>query len=774
LVVASLWALQTWRFEILDFLHLDNGWLHKQASRPMSGSSYDLMLQTLAAASGVLLALYLTIVSTVAATVYSGVPHDVRNLMLHEKVGNAYVKGVALLTAVSALLLIGRGAGANPWVVAVPVLATLALFAIYAFVRLGLRTFYFFDPAVLSSSVEPDFRRWVGRARGHRAAAKDPAFQDLFRRRVRTSVNAYATLVRVTSTHKDFNVEPLSRLSASIMRALGYYASVKQQIPTGSRWFGQSLQHKPWFLADVTELAIAEPTATLLTPKQVPDRDWVEEALCASLLEILQAHLDARRYVEAAQLLDRIAGGVGDIAASNNAALAMKLAARAAQQSVDAILKDPPVGVVEERGAVAVLGTAMGVVIGVGVGMFHAVTHAAADPLKGDLSSPEKIRRLARRYRLPTGVAESLETFADQLSFERESDAPVRTPSWFVTEIVLNQHALALDEQLQDLARWIVPLTNGLVDQALAAQRWIEAAALASRGVELARQLFYLYEEADGLATKLAEGAKLGDDIIRPQFDWDAYRAQLDQFEDDIGERLVKTIAPLALLEPRDDIPDYLGQAVSRAGESCFDALLSGAADQFAVLYRHYFEGALAVFTRLEQHLRNRQPLASFAWKVQPLMELLTISGDALIFAELHDEPELWHTVKTTWDNYLAAPEGGLRMYVIASVVEAKEGGIRMAARDFSRSWDRRLNEELTKLPRTRSSNDFGRGSVQHASPLIVELGDGAYGFGGNPGLDVFVTRYLMAHPHAAGQSFEVIEGRSNQIRQLPQLRSEE
>jgi len=773
LVVLGLWALQTWRFQILDFLHLNDGWLHAQASRKMNPSSYDLMLQTLAAASGVLLALYLTIVTTVAATVYAAVPHDVRNLMLQDKIGNAYVKGVALLTAVSALLLIGRGAGASAWVVAAPVLAALALFAIYAFVRLGLRTFYFFDPTVLSGSVRFEFRRWVGRARGKRAAGRDASFQDFFRRRARTSVGAYATLVRVTSTQKDFNVEPLERLSDSIIRTLRYYASVKHQIPTSSRWFGQTLQHTPWVLADATELMVAAPTATLLMPKPVPDRNWVEEALFDALLEILKTDLDARRYPEAGQLLARIADEIEEIAASADAALAMRLTSRVAHQSVEVILKTPTVDAAEERGAMGVLDCVMVVLIGVEVGMLRAIRDAAVAPLRGDLSTPGNLRDVARRYRLPTRVAESLESMAEQLAFERQSDAPVRTPSWFVTEISLNDHAHSLEDQLREFARWVVPLTNGLVDQALAEERWVEAAALASRGVELARRLFVLYGEGEDLAATLAEGAKLGDDIIRPQWNWDAYRNQLDAFEDEIGERLVKTIGPLAILEPREDIPDYLGQAVHQAGEACFDALVSGDAVRFNVLYKHYFQGALAVYLRLAEHLRNRQPLAAFPWLVQPLIELLTLSGYALVFAELHDEPELWRTAKATWDDYLAAPEGAARMQLVCSVILAKEGVLGMAARDLSRTWDTQLNAELSKLPRARPAHGFGMGTVQHASPLIVELGRGAYGYGRTAGLDVFVARYLLAHALAPGQGFDRVARRSDRIRQLPQLGAE-
>ena len=145
-------------------------WLEEQASRTLDRSSYATTMQTLAEISGIFLALYLGFVSTVAATVYTTVSHEIRTLMLQDKVGNAYVRGVALLTAVTGLLSIGLAAGGSPWVVALPVVAVLTLFAIYAFVRLGQRAFYFFDPSILAGRVEFEFRSWLDKAKGQPGA----------------------------------------------------------------------------------------------------------------------------------------------------------------------------------------------------------------------------------------------------------------------------------------------------------------------------------------------------------------------------------------------------------------------------------------------------------------------------------------------------------------------------------------------------------------------------------------------------------------------------
>lgn len=123
-------------------------------------------------------------------------------------------------------------------------------------------------------------------------------------------------------------------------------------------------------------------------------------------------------------------------------------------------------------------------------------------------------------------------------------------------------------------------------------------------------------------------------------------------------DRLVQTIPNLATIEPREDIPDYLGEAVHRAGEASYDALDSNNATLFGRLYPAYFDSARAVSDRVREQLANQHPIASMPWLIEPLVDLLSISGQALIFAELHDNRELWRAVRETWGAALLVGEG--------------------------------------------------------------------------------------------------------------------
>lgn len=774
LIFFGLWAFERWRLNVLDLLHLDGGWLARAARRTTNGSAYDTGLQALAGVGGVFLALYFTAISAVAANVYAAVPHDIRNLMLRDKVGNAYVRIVALLTALSGLLLLARAAGAGVWHVALPVLAVLTLFSVYAFVRLGQRAFYFFDPTILAGLVEDDFRRWFRRARAGGYRFDDRTFQNHYRDRARGAAESFAALVRITTRQETVDIAPLERLSTSVVRTLRFYARHKGEIPAKSLWFGQRPRHRQWFLTSATEVMVAGPTFTALQPEIVPDREWVEESLLGRLVDVLRAHLHTGRLMAAAQLLGAISNATEEMARNGSTALATTWTEAIVTAAADAALSAPADNPSEQRAIVAVLDTAMMLPLAIDIGLLKATTSIELDTLAADLTSPSSVRRTAYDSQLPPRVGEYLEAAAANLEFENVSDAPVRTARWFIAEETENQLARALEADLRRLLEWSGPFAKTLVTHATAAERFVEAAAIASRGLELAGRLHVLADAIEQLANAIDDRAQLGDDLARPRWAWGEWREATETLEVEMIERLTATIPHLALRDVRDDIPDYLGEAVHRAGEACFDALVDNRDAVFERLYSKYFIGVLIVYDRLRQQLADQHPMTAVAWLVEPIVDLLSISGYALVFAEHHTNPALWHAVRRRWDDFLGRPEGAAAAPVIAAAIAYREGSLGLGPRDLLRTWDQQTGQIIARLPRTEPRHHFGNGDVEHASALIRALG-GSY-LGGIPrmrGLDVFVTRYLKNKPTTAALDFGIPDWRTRDLRRLPQLDAE-
>ncbi|HXV06087.1 MAG TPA: hypothetical protein VFP23_09325, partial [Solirubrobacterales bacterium] len=108
-------------------------------------SAYDSLLETVAAATGVFLALYFTAVSAIAASIYVDVPHDIRNLIVGDRLGNLYVRIVAFAMALCTLLLVVHAGAGAAYRLVPPIVGLLAVISIFAFIRLGRHAFYLAD-----------------------------------------------------------------------------------------------------------------------------------------------------------------------------------------------------------------------------------------------------------------------------------------------------------------------------------------------------------------------------------------------------------------------------------------------------------------------------------------------------------------------------------------------------------------------------------------------------------------------------------------------------
>lgn len=388
---------------------------------------------------------------------------------------------------------------------------------------MGQRAFYFFDPTVLALRLEFEFRRWARRARDGAYRSGDPAFQDFYRRRARNAIESFTALARISTRQEALDPAPLQRLTASITRTLHFYLRVKSRVPSGSRWFGQRLRHKQWFLTSATELMVAGPTMTALTADVVPDREWVEEALTSSLSEVLRSLVVGKKYGDAEEVIVSLASTAEALAKAGQAQLAMKWSKSLVDAVVTVALTEPPADALEERGVVGVLDSVAMLPISVNIGLLKAVVEIDVDALQEELSTAKAIRKTALQRPLPPSVKEHLEAVGEKLEFEAQSEAPVRTPAWFVSETTLNVLGLALESDLRTFLSWAADVADTSTARTLGAGRPVEAAALASRGAELGWRVSGLVGNAHELATAIDARSKLGDDLQRPRWEWDRY-----------------------------------------------------------------------------------------------------------------------------------------------------------------------------------------------------------------------------------------------------------
>jgi hypothetical protein len=520
-VVALHFVEKSWAGLISD-VGLKHTEIGDALERPVDRGTYSILLQSVAAVTGVFLALYFTAVSTVAATVYTGVSHDIRNLMVRDKLGNIYVRAVAFLSALSVFLLVEEASGGAAYHLALPIVALLAGFAIFAFITLGQRAFYFSDPTVLSDLVVGEFLRWFrdATARGWRWG--DPSFQEEHRKRGRRALQSLIALLAFSRSHEFLRDQPERNVLSRIVFVLRVYLTGKATVPTKSRWFGETYEHRQWYLTDSTAVSLANQTASQLTPTTVPDVRWVEKTLLDPVLDAIGEDLRANRGEAAYIALTSLPQLFEEFGKQFAAQEGIEWVVKASENVLEAISHAPEEG---SQSGVSVLSVASidmlaGLAVSIEVGLYRRLSELDVAALKAKLEAARWARdESPYEFRLPRAVVETLEELHTGVEFEDVADSEVRTPNWYVAEIALNRLAWSAHDEFGACLAHVEAWYPQAADRLNAVKRHLAAGAVLAHGLELAWKLARHLESLPTVADQLGQVGALND-LRRPQWDW--------------------------------------------------------------------------------------------------------------------------------------------------------------------------------------------------------------------------------------------------------------
>jgi hypothetical protein len=139
----------------------------------------------------------------------------------------------------------------------------------------------------------------------------------------------------------------------------------------------------------------------------------------------------------------------------------------------------------------------------------------------------------------------------------------------------------------------------------------------------------------------------------------------------------------------------------------------------------------------------------------EPVEDLLTISGYALVYSEL-DKKNFWDVAKKYWEQHLSkVPDSGVVVRFLIGTISYRRSLFAILPRDLRRTaWTQDLMQRLRE--RGLSRDLFGSWSYgarekrpTHSSALIRVLGRGSF-LGENPA-DIFLAAYLMTRSEASG-----------------------
>jgi hypothetical protein len=144
----------------------------------------------------------------------------------------------------------------------------------------------------------------------------------------------------------------------------------------------------------------------------------------------------------------------------------------------------------------------------------------------------------------------------------------------------------------------------------------------------------------------------------------------------------------------------------------------------------------------------------NFQLSIDPLLDLMTVSGFAAVFAEL-DNKNFWKLVENCWNNYFSLFEDNNRRRQIIELlcaVTEPNWNMRITPRDVMRTrWQQMFQRVLHArgIFQERAFGDDRRNAVNHPSRLVRVFCRSEY-LSSKPD-DVFLTMYIFRRPESAG-----------------------
>jgi hypothetical protein len=710
-------------------------------------SDYVTFLAAISSIGGVFIGLYYAAIATVGSAMYAKVPSNLRDLLAQDRFGVVYMRFLSFLTYLCLVLICLRLSHFDRIYIAPPLITFAAGVGVFAFVKLGQRVFHLFDPTEFSSHIFEQLERRMASVTVAKLKWRDESFQHHAYKQAEKSVTVLETLRDLLLQEQHLTGTPLLEVSKRTTRFLIFYRAKKALIPTGSRWYPQIYRHREWYRTDDMRLSIATETGTSIEPQIEVNRNWLEERLVSVLLDCLAVNVRNAQWENALTALQHIESYVMTLGAHGLADAAFALFDQACTRTTDEIKQFSEVTQAESVQKVAVAESLAAIPIALSIALRQRYTSfrrtdviARIDAI--EWSNPSSYYRAG----FEDYVLSQIEYLAPRLAFERAVEGSEVSPIWYQAELAMQPEAIQFVENIAVLTGKLPDAYVKLRETFSAAElRWMTAATL-SRQWEYWHKLSEQVTVWERAWSEISDGRKMKE-LLWAKFDADSTRKALGSMRITLLKAMSNLQTRLSALERPPTYPDYAGQFLHFSGEAVLEALIGEDTDTLQDIFTRYFVGCLTQFSKMQSNdgpdwlVTQNLRIASAA-----VLDLMDVSGYALLLSELYEHKSLWTIVRSAWDRYLADSRKTAGLVALVNFVES---GLGAKPRDILRTrWQRRIEEKLAQLPRKPLTEDtwhMARGTeVVHPSRLVQAMASSIHSLDYD-GIDIFVALYLSS-----------------------------
>ena len=726
------------------------------------GSGYGTLIAAFVGAGSVFIGLYYAAISTIGGSIYSRMPNDIRDLLVKEQLGNAYMRLLAWLTCIGLYLLVLHAIGFEPIILAMPLLLLGVGLMIIGFVQLGARAFYLFDPTTLSGNLLRQVQRYYTQIQAGGYRWSDPSFQKHAYTKAQTAITSLATMSEIVAEEPHLKVHPFAGFCRNLLLFLVRYETVKKSIPTDSLWYAKRHAHPDWYRTEDTATALAYETASGLRPETVSNVRWIESVILPILRHCLEINCREKRYAIVIELLGSFDAYVQKLAEEHQVEYALDLISKVFLWCKELIISEENEVVTEEPLEHMQICELLAIMpINTLLGYSRAIKTYNRNVIYQRI---HRIRWKSKKSIYKVGFAvhvlPQLEWMRPTLEFEEKVEGRLVSPPWYLQELIVQKEA----EKLQTVMTCFCEKACQLYKQ------WIETSTQHPwiRAVIISTELEYWnkFDHHIGIMNELwndLNSDRRVEGLPWPTLNINELIGKYRQRDNELLELISEESVLLSLTSRPKSYPDFAGQFLHAVGEALFSAMCENDCNMVETLFKRYFGGCLLQY----ENLRPREEETD--WQTQnnlkiaaaPLLDLMDISGYAYLLSDLHEMPHLKEPILTAWDTYLSTESEHRTLQVLAAAVVLSESGFQMGHRSTLRAgWKQIIQRLLRDVEREEVTpgtgipyTGFGSETVPvHDSPLVRIFAKDPV-FSPYNGIDIFIAKYV--HHREAGENLD-------------------
>lgn len=716
-----------------------------------NGSDYVTLLGVIIGLGGVFIGLYYAAITSISGAIYARVPQNLRDLLLQERLGNAYMRFLAMFTAFGIILFAFYIFNFKPNPLNLVIIAASSCFSVFAFFQLGMRAFSLFDPTSLAQETIIKIEHSINNVMIGSPHAKVAEIQSYEYRQAKENINTLTVLAGIAEQERHLNGKVYINFCKNLIQHLCWYEYAKSKINSESNWFATEYSFPDWYRTADYLTKISAKTAHLLQPNKVKNYQWLENEILEIILNCLRINLRSNEFSLVQEMLSSIEKYIVHCSSLGRIKNAINLLNR-----VSSVIEHEMVKLLKLKKSVpsmellAITNIIAAIPATIYLYYLHSLKTRSGQSLTRNLNSMDW-KNVDSIYKLDLYLdrlpIQKIEWLQKTIAFEFEAVGDRITPNWYINNFICKGEADKFYSDIDNLTDSITSLFDKWIKGSAFSKQFLITATCITCEKQFWNKITHQIDALESYWLSLSEYRV--HDNSWPMFYINKINEKSESRLAELDIISAEIVIELLSIDRPESYPDFAGQFLHSHGEALFTSMIRGDYERFSKLFHNYFIASFMQFNKLMPKDLSEQ------WRVEsqiniassPIIDLIDLSGYCILMSEYLDNKNFSRLVHAYWKNYFNSAQDNSRVKSMTATLVLFDSARMLPHRgEYRFIWQRSIYEKLGNEVPKKTIYPHGMFSeyemVLHSNVLVRIFAEDKV-YSDNNGIDIFAVFIL-------------------------------